>query len=210
MSDDPIARAKAYLAAQPKPPTPARGPEAQPPGGEPRRPMTETGNGAIHYLLEEVAQLADDYAKERHQNARDRKANRELREAVIRFGRRNRIVVWGLVALGVTTIALGAVFISRNRQAIRVSCTLLSNAIIQAGAGPMPRPDSAVARASAERQRILIGAVVRRVLTRREARRLVELDRIITRGGGVIAVPQCEEIVRDPGRVKSLVVIQSR
>ncbi len=192
MADDPITQAKAYLAAQ----GPGELPDTLP--IPERRAATEVEQGLAHYLLEQVAEIADQVAEIARNNGR-------MNRAVIQFGGRTRVVIWAIVVLGAAMAVMGGMFISRNQQAIRVSCTLLGNAVIQSGAGGQSnQPPTPVARAVAERQAILISAIQRKLLTSRQMARLKELDRIITRAGGVVAIPRCDEIVADPGSVRSL------
>ncbi len=169
-----------------------------PDGREHRPPPDVVGHELAQWLVEEVAQIGEDVATEH-------KHGLEMRRAVIQFGRSYRIVVWSLVVAGIAAVLFGAYFISRNREAIRVSCTLLGNAVIQSGAGGQAnQPQTPVAKAVAERQRILIVAIQDKLLTSAQMKRLRELDQIIAKAGGVVAVPQCDEIVADPGSVRSL------
>lgn len=90
-----------------------------------------------------------------------------------------------------------------NQDAIRVSCTLLSNAIVQSGAGAT-RNSSASRPPQQRLTELYISAIVRR-MTLGERRQVKRLTAEVARtGGGRVDVPDCAAIVRDPGNVRDL------
>lgn len=172
--------------------------------GELGLPADNPERGVQHDALMHLQRIEASNLALGEQVEKGEKANREMREAVIRHAGRLTIVVRGGIVLALLTIALGYVFINRNREAIRVSCTLLGNAIIESGAarGPEPTNDPRVA-ARQELNTVLIGAIAARVLDAKEQRRVAELQAIIGKGGS-LTLPRCEDVVRHPGDVKSL------
>ncbi len=137
----------------------------------------------------------------------ERQANREMREAVIAYGQkitnnaRARVAV-GLIALVVIAVLLDrlADLAHRNREAVRVSCTLLTNAILEPGG------TTAAAVAQRENTEIFIGAINRNLLTERERVTVQRNAAIIMKAGGVISTPACNEIARHPERVRELLL----
>jgi hypothetical protein len=135
----------------------------------------------------------------------------EGRREIFRFNDRVRVILRWLVAivlalalvatvsfwrqadLNAQTKALG----ERNRTAIRVGCTLLSNAIIQSGAtGNMQSPQG---RLTAH-----YIAVIHRMSTPAERRTERHLLKLASKAGPVIRPPDCERITLHPGSVKAL------
>ncbi len=164
------------------------------------RPAENPQRGVDHDLDAHLDRLERQYRQERD-------ANRAMRFAVIDFGRRMRIVVWSLIAGGAAIVAVGAYLINRNREAIRVSCTLLTNAIIESGGGGSGQhPSSPAAKAQRESTGILIAAIARGLLTGTERAELARLQGIVDRAGGVVSIPDCEDIASDPGRVRELLL----
>lgn len=88
-----------------------------------------------------------------------------------------------------------------NRDAIRVSCTLLANAIEQSGAGSTR--NSSASRPPVQRLNQLYVSVVVRSMTDDERRQLKRLTTEIARtGGGRVDVPDCAAVVRNPNTVQ--------
>lgn len=88
----------------------------------------------------------------------------------------------------------------RNTKAIRVSCTLLSNAIIQSGAATPGNRPTAQSRLTG----IYIGAITRE-LTPAERAEVHRLQLIVaSSGGGRVALPDCDDVARHPDDVRAL------
>lgn len=99
----------------------------------------------------------------------------------------------------------------RNTLAIRVSCTLLTNAILESGAGGSGQPArTPAAKAQRANTELYIGAIVRRLLTPAERGTLRENARIVAKAGGVISTPDCDEVAKHPERVRELALGPSR
>lgn len=143
---------------------------------------------------------------------RERTANRELREAVVTYGRRMTWLMRTVIALGLMSALVGGWFTAqqmelaeRNREAIRVACTLLTNAILESGAGGLDQPArSPAARAQRENTAILVQAITRNLLTASERKQMAENARVIAKAGGVISTPDCDAVARHPERVREL------
>lgn len=146
------------------------------------------------------------------------KANRDLRLAVIDHGRKTSMVFRAVVVLALVSLALGGFVVShtralaeRNREAVRVSCTLLTNAIIESGGGGRDQvPASEAAEAQRKITAILVGAINRGLLTDAERAEVKRLGVIVAQAGGVIAIPDCDAIARHPERVRGLLLGDTR
>lgn len=118
--------------------------------------------------------------------------------------RRDRALV--VLGLALMALALGAIFIGvqvlrntqrglANREAVRVSCTLIANLVRQSG---VPT-DEEIRHPSAQMQLTSLRLrAIRRGMTpamRFEERRL---QRLIDRYAGRVQVPDCEKITRNP------------
>lgn len=90
--------------------------------------------------------------------------------------------------------------VDSNRQAIRVSCTLLANAIIQSGSGN-GRASNAQPSPQQQLTALYISVIVRQMdgSERKEYHRL--LDDATASGGNRVDVPDCERIARHPEAV---------
>lgn len=191
-----------------------------------RLPVEDPDVGVAHDALRSLARLQEGYEKER-------RANREMRLAVLDFGRKTSVILWSGVALSIMCVAFGAFMYARqadlnkktaaiaeqnhqlilqskrlgvkNTEAIRVGCTVTKNAILQSGASSASRrPSTPAARAQGEINAILVGAIVRSLLSRGQQARLGELQRVVTRAGGLVSIPDCDQIARHPERVGEL------
>ncbi len=149
---------------------------------------------------------------------RERRANRDLRLAVIDHGRKVSLIFRAVILLALVSLTVGGVVVShtrelaeQNREAIRVSCTLLTNAIIESGGGGLDQaPASDAARAQRRITAILIGAINRGLLTDAERAEVARLGAIVAKAGGVVAIPDCNEIALHPGRVRELLLSHTR
>lgn len=135
----------------------------------------------------------------------------EGRREIFRFNDRVRVILRWLVAI-VLALALVATvsfwrqadlnaqtkaLAERNRTAIRVGCTLLSNAIIQSGAaGDMQSPQGRLTAHYIH--------VIRRVETPAERRTERRLLKLAAKAGPVIRPPDCERIALHPESVRAL------
>ncbi len=92
----------------------------------------------------------------------------------------------------------------RNTEAIRVGCTLLTNIIIESGAGGQ-RSTSKAARAQAKLSALYVRVIGRSmtIAEQREARRLAA---VVASAGGIVTTPDCNEVALHPERVKELLV----
>ena len=113
-------------------------------------------------------------------------------------------MLWGGVVVALLAGAFAGYIINRNRQAIRVSCLLLSEKIVEAGGVAVPpkgyKPTPA-ARAQAEITARLLERIDDRILTAADRDYIAARRRIITQSGGSITLPDCGEVTRHPGRV---------
>ncbi len=126
-----------------------------------------------------------------------------------------RLINWMRTLIGVVLIgfAVGGYaivdLIGKNTQAIEVGCTLLVRAINETGAGatshtpPKPGKPLTAGQAAQARTAILVTAITRG-LTDAERREVVRLSVIVDKAGGVVTVPDCREIARDPKPVGDL------
>lgn len=189
-------------------------------------PADDPDVGVAHDALQSLSRLQEGYEKER-------RANRQMRLAVLDFGRKTSWILWSVVALSILCVAFGAFMLNRqsdlnrrtaavalqnhdliveskrlgvkNTEAIRVGCTVTKNAILQSGASSGTRRASTpAARAQGERTAILVEAIARDLLTPAQRARVAELQRIISRAGGVLSIPDCDQIALHPERVKEL------
>ncbi len=174
-------------------------------------PPDDPDLGIAHDVDAHIDRLERSYRKERE-------ANRAMREAIVEHGGKLAIVVRLLVALVLVMALVGAVFFDRltnlaqsNREAVRVSCTLLTNAILESGAGGSDQPArTRAARAQRDSTELYIGAIVRRLLTPAERKTLRENARVVAKAGGVISTPNCDAVAKHPERVRELVLGPSR
>ncbi len=143
--------------------------------------------------------------------AAERKVNQAMRAAVIAAGDKIAIVVRSLIALVLVGGAIAYYLIQRNTQAIRTSCTLLTNAVLQSGGGGTGQaPTSPAAAAQRDNTAILVAAIARKLLTREERARMRTNAAVIADAGGVVAIPDCDEIARHPDRVRELLLTHPR
>lgn len=170
-------------------------------------PADDPARGIAFDAQQHIERIERALERESNAHAKERHANRAMREAVITFGGRMRIVVWMILALVGSMAALAYYFIDRNRDAIRVSCTLLGNAVIESGGGGTEQiPTSPAAKAQRENTTILVAAIDRELLTSEERATLARNARIVAKAGGVISIPDCNEIARHPDRVLELLL----
>ncbi len=104
---------------------------------------------------------------------REESATRELRVAVVKYGRTITLLMRSVIGLFVLAVVLAVVFYGRlsdiahrNTEAVRVSCTLLTNALLESGAGGGGQvPASPAATAQRQITATLVGAINRELLT---------------------------------------------
>ncbi len=91
----------------------------------------------------------------------------------------------------------------RNRLGIRVSCTLLAQAIADSSS-TTGKPRTKAIRYSRERTALLIAALSRS-LTPAERERYRVLSERIEKAGGAVPVPPCDEVALHPERYREVV-----
>lgn len=89
-----------------------------------------------------------------------------------------------------------------NQESVRVSCTLLTNAILESGAGASPRDSPAARPTPQQRLTAIYIQVISRNMTadeRREARRIAG-----EQTDGAVTVPDCDKIAERPQTVTAI------
>jgi hypothetical protein len=125
-----------------------------------------------------------------------------LTQAVRSTGRKLRRIIWGLIVMVLVGLAFGYYFVTRNTEAIRVSCIIITNAVIESGAGgSQAQSTSEAGRLALERTAILISGIK---LSPAKMARVNYLSHRIEELGGVVSVPDCDEIAKNPDRVEAL------
>lgn len=107
------------------------------------------------------------------------------------------LVSCAMGALGVFVVAQVLNLLGEGRQALRVSCIVLANAIIESGASGQMDPTTPQAKL----QGLYVQALVRH-MTPGERLQANELQAQVVAGGGAVKVPPCEQIARDPDSVR--------
>lgn len=110
------------------------------------------------------------------------------------------LVVLAIAALGITLRVLqNTEQVRSNRQALRTSCTLLANAILQSGPG-------GPGRAPTPQQRLneLYIGVIRDRMNAEQKRRERGLLTALVRSGTVVPLPDCEKVATHPGSVTTV------
>lgn len=166
-------------------------------------PLDDPQSGIDHDRDTYVDKLREDYRLERE-------ANLAMREAVVAYGRRIRLNIRITFGLGILTLGVVLFVYSisqQNKEAIRVSCTVIKNAILESGGGGEgQQPTSAASKAQRENTSILLGAINRRLLTADEQRTVAANVKIIAKSGGVVSIPNCDKIAKDPQEVRELLL----
>lgn len=111
-----------------------------------------------------------------------------------------------MVALCVFVVGCGAVFVlfrvlavtDRNHDAIRVNCILLSNAILESGAG-----GPAAEKSPQRKLNALYVRAIARALTSAERRRAARLQAQVKSGSG-LTFPDCDRIAEHPETVRAI------
>jgi hypothetical protein len=124
-------------------------------------------------------------------------------EELLAHGSRNfrqyrRRAIAGFVILMLGTAAALAGIVDgqrRNRTAIRVSCTLLANAIIESGGAQTNGPQAQLTA--------LYVSVIRRAMTPAETRQAANLAKQIPARTG-LTIPDCERIAEHPLTVRAV------
>jgi hypothetical protein len=112
---------------------------------------------------------------------------------------------WPLLVVGAAIVALGisgltlSHYAQSNRQAIRVSCQLLANAIVQSG-GAASGPNGH--RPPQQQLSALYISVLRRAMTPADRHRQRQLLRLIAAGDAQLSVPDCARIALHPESVQ--------
>lgn len=113
-------------------------------------------------------------------------------------------MLWGGVTVICLLTAFGAYVIDRNRQAIRVSCLLLSEKLIESGGSRPPKgyKPTPAAMAQAEITARLLLRIDQRVLTPGDRAYIAERQAIIDGVGGPLVPPDCDDVARHPGKIE--------
>lgn len=139
--------------------------------------------------------------EEREALAEDRERNAAVQQAMLKFGRRVRVVYWLGALLATMMFVASFVLIQRNREAIEVSCLVVVRVVRDSGANSGQRRTTPVARAQARIVRALYRASFG-TMSARERRRFLADQAIVRRAGGSIPEPQCAQIADNPDEVR--------
>lgn len=103
-----------------------------------------------------------------------------------------------------------AALAQKNTEAIRVGCILLTNAILESGAGGDGQaPTSPAAKAQRQITAIYV-QVIGRSMTSAEVAEVKRLSKIVAKAGGVVSTPDCNEIAAHPDGVKELLLSKTK
>lgn len=134
---------------------------------------------------------------------------RRYRALRARFGVLGLLVISSAVAGACLFVVVSILqFQAANREAIRVSCQLLANAITQSGAGSSQGPARRDYRPPPQMQlTLLYRAHLESTMSPQKRAVVKRLKREVAQGGGGsgggVSVPDCARIVRDPASVKA-------
>ncbi len=125
--------------------------------------------------------------------------------AIRKTGGKISRLLWVGSAVVLIAGAFAAYIINRNRQAIRVSCLLLSSKILESGGAQVPKGyvPTPAAMAQAEITARLLLRIDQRVLTRADREYIARRQKIIRTSGGVLIPPDCDDVAENPGRIES-------
>ena len=182
--------------------------------GELGLPSSNPATGVAHDYDKQLARLEAIILGEVKARKEEAKETAKLRGAVLHWSGRTAWIVRLFIVLVIVLAAAGGLaydriskYAKQNREGIRVGCILLTNAILETGAGGNDQPArTPAAKAQRENTQIYVGAIVRRLLTSEEREKLAENAAIIAKSGGVVSTPDCDEIAAHPERVKRLVL----
>lgn len=166
------------------------------PGDEPSTERRERYDVERH-----LKQLQRSCADERVELAEDRRRNLEMREAVVLFGRRTKIVMVGFVLLFTVMVGIAFYLIDRNREAIEVGCLVVVQVVRDSGANSGKQPHTPAGEAQARITATFYRSLFRG-LSAGDRAAVLRDQAIVRRAGGAIPEPRCAEIARDPGRVR--------
>ena len=114
-------------------------------------------------------------------------------------------VVLALLLSTISTVMMVR-FAKTNRTANLVNCRLLTNAIVESGAGGVStKPTLPQLKLNA-----LYISVINRSMTAQEKKQQAILLEEIKRKGGIVTIPNCKDVVDHPNSVKDVVPIPSK
>lgn len=148
-----------------------------------------------------LARLQRSCDEEREALGRERLLNRVMRDAVVLFGKRIRIVFWLTALLASAVFGVAFYTIDRNREAVEVSCLVVVQVVRDSGANSGKPRETRAGKAQA-RITARIYKTVLAQMSPRDRAGLLRDQAIVRRAGGAIPEPQCREIARDPTKVR--------
>ncbi len=124
--------------------------------------------------------------------------------AVKRTGRKISVLLWSGTVVALLAGVFAGYIINRNRQAIRVSCLLLSSKILESGGAQVPKGyvPTPAAMAQAEITARLLLRIDQRVLTLADRQYIAKRQKIIRSAGGALVPPDCDDVASNPGRIE--------
>lgn len=123
------------------------------------------------------------------------------------------VLALAMILLALTSLRLAASVnqntkrVHANNDAIRVSCTLLANVIVQSGGGTTQPNSPAEPPTPQQRLNTLyVGVITNHMTTteRHEARRLARA--VGAAGGGALTIPDCRKVTQHPEDVTAIQV----
>lgn len=166
-----------------------------------KAPPDQSERRGEYDVWEHLERLRQSCESERKALAAERRSNATMREAVIAFGNKIRIVFWLGAALVVAMFGLGFWLIDRNREAIEVGCLVVVQVVRDSGANSGKPRETPAGRAQA-RITARVYKTVLEQMSPRDRAGLLRDQAIVRRAGGAIPEPQCREVARDPAKVR--------
>jgi len=156
-------------------------------------------------VLAQLARLQASCDRERVALAGDREqinqTRIETRNALIKFGKVTKLIMVGF-AIALTIIAgFGYYLIDRNREAIEVGCLVVVRVVRDSGANSGKPKETPAAQASARNTARFYKTLLGMMSPSDREATLRDLA-IVRKAGGPIPEPQCEEVARDPDKVR--------
>jgi len=161
-------------------------------------PLERRGKYDIWAHLERLQKSCDE---ERQALNIERQKNAAMRKAILKHARSVRIVYWFGAVLATAMFGLGFYLIQRNREAIEVSCLVVVQVVRDSGANSGKPRETPVGKAQARVTAAFYRELLGEMTPERRAKVLRDLA-FIRRSGGAIPEPNCEQVARDPDRVR--------